>query len=413
MTDESRLGQWKVVISKGASPAVCDLHDKPIATIHGAGRKALSNASLVASAPALLEATKAALDVFRVIAKRETGTASLAAQDMIPSLESVLSASEFLVPSIKSSRTRDELPSMAAASRDVAPLREVELGEIAVQRAFTELLQDSREVRERFLRFIRATEFSEGSGGQFIRARRSVLDKGETDVQLEWQVDSSRLRVLVEVKLLANFGRLQVTNYLARVRRARDHGLATRLVLVAPREYFKSANADIHHFEFKLPFEQILEWADCSLIRETLDRLAGKRPLGAKGLFRNLHEALARGLQANGLPFRITNKATDWVFLDHPACGKGVRLRYRIRDGIAELRLNRSFGKVQISGAAVPPFITRRAAGSETIFRHNKLRVSDAARLGSPTDNDIGAICSALNEITEWWRSRGKIGAKA
>lgn len=97
MSDERRLGLWHMSWDEAPTPTVRDQKDRTIATIAEASKnKMLVRAGLIAAAPALYEATQAALLVFRVLAERDSGPAALSAQDMIPALEDAINAANML-----------------------------------------------------------------------------------------------------------------------------------------------------------------------------------------------------------------------------------------------------------------------------------------------------------------------------
>ncbi|MFA7096724.1 MAG: hypothetical protein WC383_09630 [Gammaproteobacteria bacterium] len=98
--DEPQIMNWKVVWEADEqAPVVRDVEGNPIATIHPASdEKMLARAGLIAAAPGLFDALTGALEVFRVMAEQAEEPASLAAQDMIPVLESALAAANFLAP---------------------------------------------------------------------------------------------------------------------------------------------------------------------------------------------------------------------------------------------------------------------------------------------------------------------------
>lgn len=291
------------------------------------------------------------------------------------------------------------------------------IGEVDVQDILARAFASVAPFRDRILARIGQGEFATETGACFISAVRSVSEAdGETDVQADWtRAGVGRLRLLVEVKLNAQFMPLQGARYRARAARARAAALADRTttLLLAPKAYLDGANVEARHFDVCVSLEEVLPWvADCDargavLIREALGRLAQGEPLGGKGLFRGIHDAIAREIEARALPFRVTNHATDWVFLDHPAAGKGVRFRYRIGEGVAELRLNKSFiGTHTLPGVTRPAFVVHLSRNAETVYRHSDLRVSNRARAGTATDEEIGAIVSALDELARWWADR-------
>jgi len=301
----------------------------------------------------------------------------------------------------------------------MTPSDDLGISEIHVQDAFASLLLSSVGFRTAFL--ARVGERA-GVNAQFYGATRSIHEQdGETDIQAEWRrEDGGRLRVLIEVKLAAQFMPRQGERYQTRAARALAEGNAKRVrtVLLAPRLYFASANVEASRFDVLLALEDIVVWAGAEgaevalPIRNALIRLANGRPLGAKGLYRNLHASLASESEHRQLQFRITNNATDWVFLDHPVAGKGVRFRYRISSGIAELRLNKSFpGDHALPGILLPTFITRLSKGTETVFRHSQLRVATSARSGDPSQADVSAIVTAFYELAKWWGVREDMGS--
>ena len=100
MTDETQMENWKVEWNADDSPLVVrDLDGNPIATVHqSSNEKTLARAGLIASAPGMFDALIGSLDVFRAIAEHAEEPASLAAQDMIPVIESALEAANFLAP---------------------------------------------------------------------------------------------------------------------------------------------------------------------------------------------------------------------------------------------------------------------------------------------------------------------------
>ena len=93
-------GMWHVAWAGAGQPAVVKgSADNTIATIYPTSeRKSLSRAGLIASAPALFDSLVGALEVFRAMAEHAAEPANLAAQDMIPVLESALDAANLLGP---------------------------------------------------------------------------------------------------------------------------------------------------------------------------------------------------------------------------------------------------------------------------------------------------------------------------
>lgn len=98
MEEQLQAGVWHISWEPdGDSPMIRDQGNHEIASIAGATKeKMLARASMIAAAPDLYEAVDVALQVFKMMALHAEGEAALAAQDMIPALESALGAANFL-----------------------------------------------------------------------------------------------------------------------------------------------------------------------------------------------------------------------------------------------------------------------------------------------------------------------------
>jgi len=98
MEEQMQAGVWHIVWKgEGDNPMILDQDNHKIASIADAPKeKMLARASLIAAAPDLYESVDLALQVFKVMASNAEGEAALAAQDMIPALESALEAANFL-----------------------------------------------------------------------------------------------------------------------------------------------------------------------------------------------------------------------------------------------------------------------------------------------------------------------------
>jgi hypothetical protein len=98
MEEQMQAGVWHIVLeAEGENPIILDQDNHKIASIADAIKeKMLARASMIAAAPDLYEAVDVALQVFKAMALHAKGEAALAAQDMIPVLESALEAANFL-----------------------------------------------------------------------------------------------------------------------------------------------------------------------------------------------------------------------------------------------------------------------------------------------------------------------------
>lgn len=316
------------------------------------------------------------------------------------------------------------------------------LGELHVQEILTRLLNRSVPFRSWLLAQMgaesaptRAVDLGAHAPGlQFIGARQSVHEAdGETDIQVDWSrgteasiekqgdetVGSSdasvALRMLIEVKVNAAYQDRQGSRYRERAARIVAAGAVQRAIAVlsAPRSYIAASHAETRQFEVSIALEDILPWVqaddprDGAALGEALRRAADAEPLGAKGLFPDAHTAVFHELSRRGLPFELTNHPTDWAFLRYPAAGAGTRFRYRIREGVVELRLNRSYpGDPSLPGVHLPSYIERLRRGTETIYRHRGVRLSPEARAGRLSATDVTTVAAALSDLAAWWRHR-------
>ena len=178
---------------------------------------------------------------------------------------------------------------------------ETPISEESVQTALVDLLSTCDSARAALLSRLGAAHLHAGRGGTFVSAARSVRGgNGESDIVVEWSVDGNgRLRVLIEVKLTAGFMKRQGARYQERAATIAEgqHGLKVVCVLVAPASYLASANPEAAKFDHHLPLEFFVENSPTTspgiqVIASALPRIAADKPLGAKGLFPNLHHAL-------------------------------------------------------------------------------------------------------------------------
>jgi hypothetical protein len=287
------------------------------------------------------------------------------------------------------------------------------IGEIDVQVALAASLNQLANLRDEFLLAVNLGPYRDCNEGIFHTAVRSVREiDGESDLVVDWHHNlHGRARVLIEVKLAANFRDRQGERYRERSMRAvlRGDYQAVVTVLVAPRDYLAVANPESRHFDFALPLESFVNWDNARsnnlrVVRDALDRLASGRPLGAKGLFQTLHFALASecARRKNGIVIR--NNATDWVSLRYAECPTGMRLNYRIRQGVAEIRILKSYrGDRTLLEGANDARVSTVKSGGELFLKYQTLAVSNAARNGTPLDDDIVAIVDAFEYLREWW----------
>ena len=168
------------------------------------------------------------------------------------------------------------------------------------------------------------------------------------------------------------------------------------------------------HFDAHLTIEAVASMAEAdastplrsrTLLRALAARAADGRPLGAKGLFPELHGLLHDELLRRGSKLFITNRPTDWIFLRHPSLPSGSLLRYRIRTGLAELRFRgKSVLSVQSMALLAPPDLAPVTHGTELCFQRT-LAVGAQAFAGDASASDIIVIAECLDQLVEWFES--------
>jgi hypothetical protein len=286
-----------------------------------------------------------------------------------------------------------------------------------MDRALAAFLSKLPEFRLRLLNHVGAEAFSDEHGGQFLRARVSVVDRtGETDLIAEWQRPAGdHLILLVEHKLTASFQPRQGARYAARANTLSQRpGMRALTLLVAPGSYLSTANPEARHFNFRVSLEDVASWASDTLnescvhelgtVREAIQRVAAGGPLGAKGLFHDLHLALAVECERRSNGLSITNRPTDWVFFDHPILRTGMEIHYRISDAISEIALTKvfRFERSTVQSWVFPPFHWHLAGGSAFIRRLD-ISVSRDARAGRASERDVSHIVDSLEALVRWW----------
>jgi len=294
------------------------------------------------------------------------------------------------------------------AANDLQPYSEA-----AVDTALVSLLESSESFRTWFLQRVAANDGMPTSDVAFRGARRSVYHvNGESDVVAQWRGTAGDVVVLVENKLNVGFQPNQGSRYAGRARALAEAGAATvRTVLLAPQQYLRAANPEARKFDVRLPLEEVIEAAracGCSQEAEVLAgavrRVAEGGALGSKGLYPTVHAAIAAECERRGRGFRVTNNATDWVFLTHPTCTVGTELRYRIKDRIAEIAFTAAFkgDREALLARATPPFMTDKS-GSHRFVRMPPLNTT--ADADEFSDADAALVADALERLIQWWGS--------
>ncbi len=97
MAKKSQFENWSWSMDSDGVAVIKDRSGNAIASLHACGeKKAFARAALIASAPGLFDTLQSTLVLFRVMADQDEGPAALAANDMIPVLESALAAAEMM-----------------------------------------------------------------------------------------------------------------------------------------------------------------------------------------------------------------------------------------------------------------------------------------------------------------------------
>jgi len=252
-----------------------------------------------------------------------------------------------------------------------------------------------------------------------VSADRSVFHgendaAGETDVMIVVRVEGAQVVLLVESKVTAGFQPRQGERYAARAAAQRTEGVGVYTVLVAPAGYLANGNPQVRQFDACIAVETLAVLAETestvplrsqTLLRALAQRAVDGRPLGAKGLFPELHGLLHDELVRRGSGVRITNRPTDWVFLRHPTLPAGSMLRYRIRSGLAELRFRgQSATTMQSLSLLAPPGLAPVHCGAELCFQRT-VAVTCQALAGAPQSVDVELIATTLDELVSWFRA--------
>src|SRR5262245_52435663 len=91
MTQEPRLAEWSIRWSENEQPVVYDhSQQEDIATVHGTAEAALHRALLIARAPSLRNAVRAAVQVFSAMRDYGNERERATGMDMLPSMEAAL-----------------------------------------------------------------------------------------------------------------------------------------------------------------------------------------------------------------------------------------------------------------------------------------------------------------------------------
>lgn len=161
--------------------------------------------------------------------------------------------------------------------------------------------------------------------------------------------------------------------------------MTVRAVLLAPRQYLRAANPEAREVDVWLPLEEVVEAA-----------WQHGRELDAA--------VLAGPVQpiTEGGALRVTNNATDWVFLTHPTCTVGMELRYRIRERIGEIAFTNVFkGDREVFLArATPPLVAVESRSYRFVRMPTLNTTSDKEAF---SDADAAIVVDALEELIRWW----------
>jgi hypothetical protein len=287
------------------------------------------------------------------------------------------------------------------------------ISEEAVQAALIDWLSSGGPPSDALLRRLGATDYCGESNGSLVAATRSVWSgNGESDIVAEWSsAGRKRLQLLIEVKLTANFMDRQGARYQDRARAfsERDRDVTVCCVLMAPAAYLSSANPEAAKFDHHVPLEFVLENSSpddpgVELISAALGRIAEGAPLGAKGLFPGLHHALQAACERRQNRLSVRNKATEWITLKGNHWPVGVNLNYRIRSGVAEIRVLSSYkGPRDALLGADNALLRAVQSGGELFLKHKALHVSDATKSGIADRDDLEAIVTAMEDLQDWW----------
>ncbi len=287
------------------------------------------------------------------------------------------------------------------------------ISEDAIQAALVDWLSSGNSASDALLGRLGFTNIDNESVWNFASATRSVWGgNGESDIVAKWTSSGDRrLQLLIEVKLTANFMDRQGARYQERaallLQGASD--LTVRCVLVAPSAYLAGANPEAAEFDSRVPLEFFVANAPAGapcvqLISQALERIVEGKALGAKGLYPTLHLAVHAECERRQNRLSVHNKATEWITLKGNHWPAGVNLNYRIRAGIAEIRVLSSYQGPRDELLSADDALLRTVqAGGELFLKHKNLHVSDAAKSGGADYADVEGIVIAMEELQAWW----------
>lgn len=297
-------------------------------------------------------------------------------------------------------------PNHATATHDLQPYPEE-----VVDTALAALLESSESFRSWFLQRVATNGGAPATDLAFRGARRSVYHvNGESDVVAEWSGAGGDVVVLVEDKLTAGFQPNQGSRYAERARAVAEAGTASaRTVLLAPDSYLRAANPEARKFDVRLSLEEVIEAArvcgrdqEADILAGALRRVAEGGALGSKGLYPTVHAAIAAECERRGHGFRVTNNATDWVFLTHPSCTVGMELRYRIKDRIAEIAFTNVFkgDREVLLARAAPPLVAAESRSYRFVRVPTLETTTDKDAF---SDADAALVVDAMERLIRWW----------
>lgn len=146
-----------------------------------------------------------------------------------------------------------------------------------------------------------------------------------------------------------------------------------------------------------------------NIIEDAVSRLESGKPLGAKGLYKDLHLGVTEEFERRKSGLYIHNNSTNWIYVrvkrpnNFPT---GVWIGYRIKKAIAEIRITKHFtGNRDALKKKCQPSLQPLPSGTQLFLRLPILDVSDHAKNGEGSESDIKKIVDACEWLADWWKN--------
>jgi hypothetical protein len=249
---------------------------------------------------------------------------------------------------------------------------------------------------------------------------------GESDLELEVEVDGETLAILLENKIDAAFQDLQPERYGQRGRSYVLGGACARstTVIIAPNSYFADT-VEKHGFEHRISYEAVLRWFQtahaasnrraykCALLETAITRgQVGWRlvPNEQTTTFWERYWQLASSIVPNLRMPRPGPKPRKSAFVRFRPLGlpKGVELLHKLRFGYVDLQFSRMSARVlELEGRygdELQPRMRIESASKSAVVRMD-VPVIDIAAPFSTSEPAVRAGLESAAKLWSWYRA--------